>query len=355
MYEEIAMSSIHNFKTIEFINNDLFILDQTLLPNEVAIEKLETIDAVWHAIHQLKVRGAPLIGVTGAYGVLIGLKDSLEYGMEPFKVHATKIIDYLEEARPTAVNLSWALNRMRHVIGNYTGVYCSELYDLLLDEATKIHNEDIATCENLGKHGATLIKDGANILTHCNAGVLAATGIGTALAPIYTAFNNGINLKVYADETRPLLQGSRLTAWELSEAGVDVTLQCDNMVASTMAKGLIDLVIVGADRVARNGDTANKIGTYGVALIAKHFNIPFYVACPLSTYDEHTASGAGIIIEERDAEEVRNFGGTQTAPKDVNVLNPAFDVTPGELITGFITEKGIVIGNFEEEFKKLLG
>lgn len=334
---------------------ELYLLDQTQLPHHSVVEKQETIEQVWDSIRQLKVRGAPAIGIAGAYGLLVGIRDHLSV---PTPVFLKKIEDqaaYLDSARPTAVNLSWALNRMVARSKTMVDATPNAILRELEDEAVRIHKEDIACCHAIGHNGADLIKSGMGVLTHCNAGSLAVSELGTALAPMYTAFHRGKKFRVYADETRPLLQGARLTSWELSKAGLDVTLICDNMAAHFMSKGLIDLVLVGTDRVAANGDVANKIGTLGVAILADYFGIPFYVACPFSTIDLKTSTGADIPIEERAAEEVTGFGGTTVAPEGIKTGNPAFDVTSNELVTGFITEKGIIKPPFSENLKANFG
>lgn len=332
----------------------LFILDQTLLPLEKLQIELTTGEAVWDAIKTLQVRGAPAIGVCAAYGFIVGIREKAPLDTTAFRVAAKEVKDYLASSRPTAVNLFYALDRMEACLNACEADTPEALYTALEKEATAIFDEDVAMCRAIGAHGAALIDEGMGILTHCNAGGLATSGYGTALAPMYTAQEEGRRFRVYADETRPLLQGARLTAWELLESGIDVTLLCDNMAAMLMASGKVDLVIVGADRIAANGDTANKIGTYGVALLAKHHGIPFYVAAPASTFDAKTATGVDIPIEERDANEVRYHGGTLLAPPEVKVYNPAFDVTPAEFISGFITDKGILKAPYEAAIKELL-
>lgn len=334
--------------TVEWKNGELYFLDQTMLPLETVSEKQETAEQVWDSIKRLKVRGAPAIGIAGAYGLVVGMRNKQALPASLFMEELHKCAEYLNSSRPTAVNLSWALNRMVNKAKVSGLADSAALYDLLVQEAESIHAEDRAICDGIGKYGAELIREGCGVLTHCNAGALATSGIGTATAPMYTAHLQGRRFRVFSDETRPLLQGSRLTSWELQRAGIDVTLICDNMAASIMAKGEIDLVIVGTDRVAANGDVANKIGTLGVAVAAKHFGIPFYVACPSSTVDLDTALGGDIEIEERDAEEVTSFGAKRTAPDGIKVCNPAFDVTPNELVTGIITEKGIIKAPYKE-------
>ena len=338
--------------TVRWTGEELYILDQTLIPVTVKEIKLNTEEEAYNAIKELKVRGAPAIGVAAAYSLLIDLKSKIQLSSDEFIKFVDKRAKYLNSSRPTAVNLSYALNRMLNTIKNKQDKTSLELYNILETEAKKIHSEDVDICQKIGEYGAELLKENTGILTHCNAGRLAVSGIGTALAPMYVAHQRGTKIRVYADETRHLLQGARLTSFELHEAGIDVTLICDNMAAFIMSKGLIDLVIVGCDRVAENGDAANKIGTMGVAILAKHFNIPFYIACPSTTFDLNTKTGNDIVIEERDPKEVINFAGVQTAPLDMKVRNPAFDVTPHELIKGFITEKGIIEAPYIENLKK---
>ncbi|NLN91985.1 MAG: S-methyl-5-thioribose-1-phosphate isomerase [Candidatus Hydrogenedens sp.] len=333
-----------SFLPVLWKDQRLFILDQTLLPLEKIMVELDNAQAVWDAIKSLQVRGAPAIGVCAAYGMIVGIREQDPGDDSAFRAAAAKVKIFLATSRPTAVNLFYALDRMEACLNQCGESTPQQLFDLLEKEATAIFDEDVAMCRAIGAHGASLIDEGMGILTHCNAGGLATSGYGTALAPLYTAHEQGRRFRVYADETRPLLQGARLTAWELMESGIDVTLLCDNMAAMLLASGKVDIVIVGADRIAANGDTANKIGTYGVALLAKHHGIPFYVAAPASTFDAQTATGADIPIEERDADEVRCHGGKLLAPPQVKVYNPAFDVTPMELITGFITDQGILSG-----------
>ena len=339
-------------KTLSWENGVLTLLDQTKLPVEVINEPQETIEQVWDSIKKLKVRGAPAIGIAGAYGLLYGVKDLQEADTREFLKILKEKAAYLDSSRPTAVNLSWALKRMVAKAESLSDLSASEIYTRLEEEAIAIHEEDKALCRGMGESGKPLIKYGMGVLTHCNAGSLATSELGTATAPMYLAHEAGVTFKVYADETRPLLQGARLTSWELQQSGLDVTLICDNMAAFMMSKGFIDLVIVGTDRVAANGDTANKIGTMGVAILAKHFGIPFYVACPSSTFDLATEKGDDIVIEEREANEVTFFGERRTGPEGMQVRNPAFDVTPNEFIAGFITENGIVRPPFKENLAK---
>jgi len=321
------------------------ILDQTLLPQTIKYVNLTTITQVWAAIKDLQVRGAPAIGVTAALGLYVHMKvfAASNPGPEAFAKEFNTAAAYLSTARPTAVNLDWAINQMAMCYEKNKHKPIPEIVAALHQAAEELKSDDTEICRRIGQHGTTLLKDGMGILTHCNAGALAATKYGTALAPIYIAHEQGMTLRVYADETRPVLQGARLTAFELHQASIDVTLICDNMAATVMSKGLIDAVFVGCDRVAANGDTANKIGTYGVAVLAKNFGIPFYVCAPLSTIDMATNTGAEIVIEERESAEITDLWYTQPmAPKGVKVYNPAFDVTPADYITGFVTEIGIL-------------
>jgi len=343
---------IHLPKTIRWYSGELYFLNQTKLPKEVVEEKQETVEQVWNSIKQLKVRGAPAIGVAGVYGLLVGIRNKTSLKINDYLKEIEGIATYLDSARPTAVNLRWGLNRMLKIAKNFSGNNSKELFEILEQEAILIHEEDIQLCLSIGKNGVSLIKDNMGVLTHCNAGALATTGTGTATAPMYLAHKNGTKFSVFADETRPLLQGARLTSWELCKTGIDVTLLTDNMAAHIMSQGLIDIIITGTDRVASNGDVANKIGTLGIAIIAKHFGIPFYVACPYSTIDFSSEKGADIEIEERDDTEVIRFDSCITAPEDVKVRNPAFDITPNSLVTGLITEKGIISAPFNENLNK---
>ncbi|MFH2113758.1 MAG: S-methyl-5-thioribose-1-phosphate isomerase [Spirochaetota bacterium] len=349
------MVDFNSVKSVVWEHDSLFLLDQTKLPVEVQIEEQKTIEQVWDSIKQLKVRGAPAIGVAGAYGLVISMRNKTGANADDFMETLQKNADYLDSSRPTAVNLGWALKRVVRIAKESSGKDGKELYDIILKAAKDIHAEDIELCRSIGEYGLPLIKDGAGILTHCNAGRLATSEYGTATAPMYLAHERGINFTVYSDESRPLLQGSRLTAWELQNAGIDVYTITDNMAAFIMGQGLIDLVIVGADRVAADGDAANKIGTMGVAILAKHFGIPFYVACPASTIDLATPSGKDIVIEEREEGEVTHFGLRRTAPEGIKVRNPAFDVTPHGLITGIITDRGIITAPYRENLQRTFG
>jgi methylthioribose-1-phosphate isomerase len=342
-------------RSVTWKDGKLFFLDQTRLPGEILQEEQTSSEQVWDSIKKLKVRGAPAIGIAGAYGLVLGIRDHLDLSIEKFILKTTEQADYLNSSRPTAVNLSWALKRMvtKAKTVSEDNPDTTFIFKKMIEEAVLIHEEDKVLCRGMGENGLPLIKEGMGILTHCNAGALATSELGTATAPMYLAHEKGINFSVYADETRPLLQGARLTSWELQQAGIDVTLISDNMAASMMNEGLIDMVIVGTDRVAANGDVANKIGTMGVAILAAHFDIPFYVACPSSTVDMATATGAEIEIEERGSEEITSFGERRTGPEGIKVRNPAFDVTPHRLVTGLITEKGIIRAPYKENLARL--
>ena len=326
--------------TLKWTGETLELIDQTLLPGELVIAKCRSAGDVHDAISRLVVRGAPAIGVAAAYGVLLAAREALSGSADDLREAARDAAAYLETARPTAVNLSWAARRMADAAGE-DAASADELYARLEREAAAIEEEDRQANRRMGEFGAALLKDGDTVLTHCNAGALATTDYGTALGVLYAAADAGKNISAYVDETRPLLQGARLTAWELVGAGIPATLICDDMAAAVMASGKIDCVIVGADRIAANGDVANKIGTLSVAVLARRFLVPFYVAAPLSTIDFGLASGREIPIEERAAEEVTAFAGVRTAPTGVDVYNPAFDVTPAELVDAIITEAGV--------------
>jgi methylthioribose-1-phosphate isomerase len=336
-------------ETINYVNGKVALLDQTLLPLERKMLDIPTPEVMWEAIKMLRIRGAPAIGVAAGYGLWLGIKDVGEgESREAFLKKLQETRDYLATSRPTAVNLFWALDRVVSVAQASSFQTVTELKQLVLDEAKAIQQDEKATAQAIGEYGAPLIAGVKDVLTHCNAGSLATYGIGTALAPIYVAHQTGQAIHVYADETRPLLQGARLTAWELQQAGVPVTLITDNMSASVMRQGKVGAVIVGCDRVAANGDFANKIGTYGVAILAKEHDIPFYVAAPFSTVDFNTATGDDIPIEERDSNEVTHFSQRQTAADETKVYNPAFDVTPAKYVTAFITDRGVIYPPFTE-------
>lgn len=340
---------------IRWRNGALYIVDQTRLPAECREVVLASAEAVWHAIQSLKVRGAPAIGVCAAYGVVVGTEEQAPETAASAVDAALKTADYLATSRPTAVNLFWALDRMRAVAeAHRTAPDAQAVIAALTREAEAICAEDRTLCRAIGANGADLIQDGAGVLTHCNAGALATSSYGTALAVMFHAHESGRRFQVYADETRPLLQGARLTAWELLQAGIPCTLICDNTAAQVMREGKVQLVIVGADRIAANGDTANKIGTYGVAVLAHAHGIPFYVAAPSSTFDRSVPDGSGIPIELRDGREVTHGFGRQTAPDGVAVYSPAFDVTPARLIAGIVTETGILRPPYEESIAALL-
>ncbi len=332
--------------------NALVIIDQTALPNRAAYLHLKTQEEIWAAIKELKVRGAPAIGDAAAIGVYLAALaiDTDDYAAFAKRFHAAA--DYLNSSRPTAVNLSWALNRMEAVVKDNAEKTVPEIRALLRGEALRIKEEDIDICRRIGRHALPLVRPGDGLLTHCNAGRLATAKYGTATAVMYLGHAKGYRFKIYADETRPLLQGARLTACELSAAGMDVTLLCDNMASALMASGRIQAVFVGCDRVAANGDTANKIGTSGVAILARHYGIPFYICAPSSTIDRNTPTGADIEIEQRPPEEVTDMWyRSRMAPQDIDVYNPAFDVTDHSLITAIITEYGVLRAPYTESLK----
>jgi len=340
--------------SVQWADRRLAILDQTLLPISVHEIILNDVEAVWEAIRSLRVRGAPAIGITAAYGVLVHLFATAPQTVADGVARALEAADFLATSRPTAVNLFWSLDRMRNVALAASGASdLASFLDALEREAIAIHDEDRRLCRAIGEHGAKLIPDGGGVLTHCNAGGLATSEYGTALAVMFSAHEQGRKFRVFADETRPLLQGARLTMWELTNAGIPCTLICDNTAAQVMREGKVDLVVVGADRIAANGDTANKIGTYSVAVLAHAHKIPFYVAAPYSTFDFGIASGAEIPIELRDSSEVTHAFGRSTAPEGVDVYSPAFDITPAELISGIITERGILGPGYTESIAQM--
>jgi methylthioribose-1-phosphate isomerase len=328
--------------TISYEKGEVRIIDQTMLPLSKVFITLHTREQMWEAIKKLRIRGAPALGIAAAFGVYLGIREYSDHDHGAFLRRFEDSCRYIATARPTAVNLFWAIERIRDLVEHHRKLPVEELKQLVLQEALYMIDEDNRTCLSIGDHGVELIEDGYSLLTHCNAGGLATAMYGTALSPLFRAREKGLRIHVYVDETRPLLQGARITAWELLEAGIPTTLITDNMAAFTMSQGRVNLVIVGADRIAANGDTANKIGTLGVALAAREFGVPFYIAAPLSTIDMKTATGADIPIEERDRDEVIRGFGTQTAPDSVQVYNPAFDVTPSRYISGIITERGII-------------
>lgn len=343
-------------KPIEWVGGSdgvLRLIDQTLLPVELRYVDIETVGGVWEAIKMLRVRGAPAIGIAAAFGLYLAVRTSPATSHAAFTQELDRAADYLATARPTAVNLFWALKRLQQLVAQHPDQPVSSLKELLLDEAHAMIEEDNRVCRAIGEHGAALLKQQDTILTHCNAGGLATAQWGTALAAVYVAAEQGKTVHVFADETRPLLQGARLTAWELQQASIPVTLITDSMAASVLAQGSVSAVIVGTDRVAANGDVANKIGTLGVAVLAKEFGVPFYVAAPLSSIDMSLPTGADIPIEQRAASEITEGFGARTAPEGVTVYNPAFDVTPHGYVTALITEKGIVRPPFTEGLRRL--
>lgn len=341
-------------RTIDWVDNKIVLLDQTLLPAEEKYLAIDSTSDLAEAIKSLRVRGAPAIGVAAAFGVALAGVVFKGDSRPAFDESIIRAIDLLRVTRPTAVNLFWALERMQSVLEQHPSDSTSGMRQRLIDEALRVLNEDRQICRQIGRNGADLLKDSASILTHCNAGALATADYGTALAVVYAAQEQGKQVKVFADETRPLLQGARLTAWELQKSNIDVTVVCDNMAAVVMKSGLIDCVIVGADRIAANGDAANKIGTYGLALLARAHQIPFYVAAPCSTIDLSISHGDQIPIEMRDSREVTHGFGKQTVPDGVEVYNPAFDVTPNILITAFITEAGVIRSPFQRNILRLM-
>jgi len=332
---------IESIRWVGDVDGTLVLLDQTRLPTAQVEIECPDLKTVFEAIQMLRVRGAPAIGIAAAYGVCIGLQ---QFDDGQFVSRLEHVVETLANSRPTAVNLFWALDRMKTAAADLleSGSTPEETRAKLLEQAQAIHDEDRQMCHAIGRHGAGLLADGQGVLTHCNAGGLATSEYGTALSVFFTAQDEGKSLHVFVDETRPLLQGSRLTAWELLQRDIPATLICDSMAAQVMREGKIQAVVTGADRIAANGDTANKIGTYSVAVLAKAHDIPFYVAAPTNTFDLSIASGAEIPIEQRDAEEITHGFGKQTAPTGVGVYNPAFDVTPADLIAAIITERGVI-------------
>jgi len=349
----MSIEKILDLHTVKYENDEMYILDTSKLPSSLEYVKMNNVEDCFDAIKTLKVRGAPAIGIAAAYALVLSSKAARKTSFRDFYEDFKKDKEYLAKSRPTAVNLFWALDRIDAKVVENKDRPIDEICKVIKDEADLIKQEDIMMCRQIGEHGLTLLKDGMGILTHCNTGVLAASKYGTALAPIYLAKERGINIRVYADETRPLLQGARLTSFELHHSGVEVTLICDSMAATVMKNGWVQAVFLGCDRIAANGDVANKIGTYSLAVLARYHNIPFYVLGPTSTIDMSIPDGSAIPIEERDKKEIIFGLGYQIAPEGVNVYNPAFDVTPNELITGIITEKGIVRPPFRENLKKL--
>jgi len=332
-------------KSIEWVgglDGYVAMIDQTLLPQQTRLIECRDVETMWDAIKRLCIRGAPAIGIAAAMGVVLGVRDCSEGDLASLRMKVGSVCDYLATSRPTAVNLFWALNTMRKCADAAAVEGVDDLKQKLWQQALGIRDDDARMCRAIGEAGEHLIQPGQGILTYCNAGALATAELGTALAPMYVAYENGRRFQVYVPETRPLLQGARLTTYELSNAGIDVTLLCDGMVGSLMQAGRVQLVITGADRIAANGDTANKIGTYSVAVLAREHGIPFYVAAPGTTFDLSLADGSGIAIEERSAEEVTHYRGKPVAPETIKCYCPAFDVTPARLITGLITDRGVI-------------
>ena len=342
--------------TIEWRTDSVVMIDQRKLPASEIYVTCKTAKDVAKAIKTMVIRGAPAIGLAAAMGIALGMLRSKATGTKQFTTEFQKTCDLMAGTRPTAVNLFWAIERMKRTFAEAAQGGCSvdELKQRLVDDAQRIHDEDVASCRAMGAHGATLVPDTARILTHCNAGALATAGYGTALGVVRAAVEQGKKIAVMADETRPFLQGARLTAWELIKDGIDTTVITDNMSASMMRLGHVDLVVVGADRIAANGDVANKVGTYGVAVLAREHGIPFYVAAPISTVDLSTADGDGIPIEERNAREVTHVGSSRLTPEGAHIRNPAFDVTPAKFVTAIITERGIARAPYTESLALLV-
>jgi methylthioribose-1-phosphate isomerase len=349
-------ADIETLAWIGDVDGHLAMIDQTRLPTELVRIELHDVEAVWEAIRSLRVRGAPAIGIAAAYGVCVGIQTVAGRDEDVFFDRLRAVSDHLATSRPTAVNLFWALDRLTKLANERRGKEAPDRIAVaLLDEARAIHEEDRQMCRAIGRHGAALLDNGDGVLTHCNAGGLATADYGTALAVFFAAHEQGKALHVYADETRPLLQGARLTAWELQQRGIDVTLICDSMAAQVMREGRVKAVVTGADRIAANGDVANKIGTYQLALVAAAHDVPFYVAAPSSTFDLSLANGDGIPIEQRDASEITRGFGRQTAPDGVKVYNPAFDVTPARLVRAIICEKGVIQPVNRETVRQMVG
>lgn len=353
---EETKKSIMDYDTVALDeeNHALVIIDQTQLPYHTEILSLTKQEDIWNAIYLLQVRGAPAIGVAAAIGIYLAAREIKADSFDEFYTEFQKAKDYLDSARPTAVNLSWALKRMEQVVLNSKEKTVPEIVELLHKEAVEIREEDIWVCRMIGEYGLSLVKPGDGLLTHCNAGQLATVKYGTATAPMYLGHEKGYGFRIFSDETRPLLQGARLTSFELRESGLDVTVICDNMSATVMRNGWVDAVFVGCDRVAANGDTANKIGTSMVALAAKRYGVPMYICAPTSTIDMNTPTGKEIHIEERPAEEVvEMWYKKRMAPEGVKVFNPAFDVTDNDLIAGIVTEYGIAKAPYTESLKEI--
>ncbi len=349
-------STIETLRWIGDERGHLALIDQTRLPTDLVELECRDVQGVWEAIKQLRVRGAPAIGIAAAYGVVLGMQPATGLDLNNFQPRLREVTSYLATSRPTAVNLFWALDRMKAKVASLRDTHSSAAVQaVLFAEARAIHEEDRAICRAIGRYGAELLQDSSGVLTHCNAGGLATSEYGTALSVLFTCQDQGKKLHVFVDETRPLLQGSRLTAWELAQRGIDATLICDNMAGQVMLEGRVQAVIVGADRIAANGDTANKIGTYSVAVLAHAHGIPFYVAAPSTTFDLSLGSGEQIPIEERSREEITHGFGRPTAPAGIGVYNPAFDVTPARLIQAIITERGLIEPVSRDSIAALIG
>jgi len=340
-------------QTIEWREDHVRILDQTYLPTREVYSDIRDIGRMWEAMKKMRVRGAPAIGIAAAYGFYLGIKELPENSFQSFIVEVDRVAEYLETARPTAVNLQWALERLKTTIRAHKEKDIAEIKEIVLKTAQTIHAENKRVCKKIGEQGVELISDDARILTHGNTGSLATGQYGTALSIIFHAHKLGKKLQVWVDETRPLLQGSRLTAWELMNADIPMKIITDSAAGSLMHRGEVDLILVGADRITATGNVANKIGTYPLAVLARENEIPFYVAAPLSTIDMALEDGSSIPLEERDGDEITRFNDSQVAPKKAETYNPAFDITPHNCITGFVTEEGIIEPPFDKAFKKL--
>ncbi len=345
-------TSFEAFKSIQWLGDKLVIIDQTKLPQKEMYIELRTVGQVWEAIRKLRVRGAPALGIVGAYGFCLGMKNGVENDIEKFTEHCRNVSDYLNSSRPTAVNLSWSLKQLMNMVETHKARDIAQLKSDLRNKAISIHDEDRDLCKAIGENGKELFSDSTRVLTHCNTGGLATGQFGTALSCITHAHAAGKVKKVWVDETRPLLQGARLTTWELQKAGVPHSLIVDSAAGFLISRGEVDLIIVGADRITKNGDTANKIGTYSLSVLAKEHNIPFYVAAPYSTIDMELENGDKIEIELRDETEVTGFNNQVSSPEGTEAFNPAFDITPHQNITAFITEKGILYPDFKESFSE---
>ena len=346
---------VETIRWVDGLDGWVELIDQTLLPGELRYVRCDTPEQVWEAIRVLRVRGAPAIGIAAAMGLVLGVRRSQAQASDGLLQDLRQVKGYLAGSRPTAANLFWALDRMERTAVQHAGLPVSELRQRLLDEALLIAEEDCEVCRRIGQNGAALLQDGDTVLTHCNAGGLATAHYGTALGVIFAATEQGKRIAAYVDETRPLLQGARLTTWELQQAGIPVTLICDNMAAEVMRQGRVSAVIVGADRIAANGDAANKIGTYGLSILARAHRVRFYVAAPVSTFDLSLKDGSEIPIEQRPPEEVTRWGGRIIAPDGIEVYNPAFDVTPARNITALITERGVIKRPDARKIARLLG